>query len=60
MKTRIIAATALLPALLAIVIFAPKFCTAILFGLMAAIAAYELLVGTGLVKNIRLWQNSAW
>ena len=59
MKTRVIAATALLPLLLAVVLFAPKFCTAILFGLMAAIAAYELLVGTGLVKNIRLCCYSA-
>ena len=54
MKTRIIAAVALLPLLLLIVLAAPKVFTAILFGVMAAIAAYELLSGTGLVKNIRL------
>ena len=54
MKTRIIAAVALLPLLLLVVLLAPKFCTAILFGLMAAIAAYELTMGTGLVKHIRL------
>ena len=54
MKTRVIAAVALLPALLLIVLAAPKFLTAILFGIMAAIAAYELLNGTGLVKNVRL------
>lgn len=54
MKTRIIAAVALLPFLLAIVLFLPKICTAILFGLMAAIGAYELLHNTGLVKHNRL------
>ena len=54
MKTRIIAAVALLPLLLLIVLAAPKICTAILFGAMAAIAAYELLTGTGLVKHPRL------
>lgn len=54
MKTRVIAAVVLLPLLLLIVLAAPKFLTAILFGAMAAIGAYELLNGTGLVKNIRL------
>ena len=59
MKTRIIAGVVLLPLLLLVVLAAPKFCTAILFGLMAAIAAYELLVGTGTVKNARLCVYSA-
>ena len=54
MKTRIIAAVALLPFLLGIVLFLPKIYTAILFGLMAAIGAYELLNNTGLVKHKRL------
>ena len=54
MKTRVIAAVALLPLLLLVVLAAPKFLTAILFGAMAAIGAYELLNGTGLVKNLRL------
>ncbi len=54
MKTRVIAAAALLPLLLLVVLAAPKVFTAILFGLMAAIGAYELLQGTGLVKNPRL------
>ena len=54
MKTRIVAAVALLPLLLLIVLLAPKVCTAILFGAMAAIGAYELLTGTGLVKHLRL------
>lgn len=54
MKTRILASAVLLPLLLLIVLAAPKIYTAILFGLMAAIAAYELLNGTGLVKHPRL------
>lgn len=59
MKTRVIAAVALLPLLLLVVLVAPKFCTAILFGLMAAIGAYELMAGTGLVKSPRLCIYSA-
>ena len=51
MKTRILAAVALLPLLLLVVLFAPKICTAVLFGAMASIGAYELLNGTGLVKD---------
>lgn len=47
MKTRVITACALLPLLLIIVLFAPKICTAILFGVMAAVAAFELIKSTG-------------
>ncbi len=54
MKTRVITAVVLLPLLLLVILVAPKVCTAVLFGLMAAIAAYELLVGTGILKNLRL------
>lgn len=54
MKTRILAAVVLLPLLLLVVLAAPKIFTGILFGIMAAIAAYELLVGTQLVKHVRL------
>lgn len=54
MKTRIIAAAALLPLLLVIVLVLPSLYTAILVGLMAAIGAYELLWSTGLVKHPRL------
>ena len=73
MKTRIIAAVALLPLLLLVVLVAPKIFTAILFGLMAAIGAYELLKGTGIVTHPRLiaysmvmallvalWSHFAW
>ena len=54
MKTRILAAVVLLPLLLLVVLVLPKVFTGILFGLMAAIGAYELLSGTGLVKHTRL------
>ena len=54
MKIRVIAAFSLLPLLLIVLLFLPKLFTAILFGLMASVAAYELLWGTGLVKQPRL------
>lgn len=55
MKTRIVAAAALLPLLLVVVFLLPKLCTAILFGAMAAVGAYELTVGTGKIKETRLY-----
>ena len=54
MKTRIIVAAVLLPLLLLVVLAAPKIFTAILFGAMTAIAAYELLHSTGLMTHTRL------
>ena len=51
MKTRIISAAVLLPLLLADIIFAPKICTAVLFGLMCVIAVWELLAETGLIQS---------
>ena len=54
MKKRVIAAAALLPLLLIVVLVLPKIYTAVLFGFMAAIGAYELLWGTKLVKKRRL------
>ena len=59
MKTRIITAAVLLPAFLIIILFLPSVCTAILFGLMAAVAAYELLWGTNFVKHPRLISYAA-
>ena len=59
MKIRVIAAVALLPLLLIVLLFLPTVFTAVLFGLMAAIGAYELLWGTGLVKQLRLIAYSA-
>lgn len=54
MKTRIIAAGALLPVLLVILIALPPVFTAVLIAAMAAVAAYELLWGTGLVRQKKL------
>lgn len=54
MKTRIIAAAVLLPVLLVILIALPPVYTAVLLAAMSAVAAYELLWGTGLVKHLRL------
>ncbi len=54
MKKRVVTAAVLLPLLLLVVLVLPKVWTAVLFGLMAAIGAHELLAGTGLVKQPRL------
>lgn len=54
MKKRIITAVVLVPLLLIIVWALPKIVTAILFGAMAAIGAYELLHITGYVRHTRL------
>lgn len=54
MKVRIIAAAALLPLLLVVLIVLPSVFTAILVGLLCALAAYELLWATGMVKETRL------
>ncbi len=50
MKTRILAAAALLPLLLIVILVLPSVYTTVLFGVMAAIGAYELLWRTGLAK----------
>ena len=54
MKTRVLSAVALLPILLVIVLVLPAWATAALFAAAGAVAAYELLYRTGLVKNRRL------
>ncbi len=59
MKKRVIAAAVLLPLLLLVLLALPKILTAILIGLMGAVGAYELLIGTGLVKNKRLFVYTA-
>lgn len=59
MKKRVIAAAVLLPLLLVIVLVLPKILTAILFGAAAALAAYELLRQTELVKQPRLLAYSS-
>ena len=59
MKTRIMTAAIALPLLLIILLALPKIVAAILLGLMFALAAYELLMATGFVKNMRLVIYSA-
>lgn len=54
MKTRLISAAVLLPVLCIVIWVLPKIVAAILIGAMAAIAAYELLYRTGLVRHMRL------
>ena len=53
MLKRIVVSVILLPLLLLVLLWAPKICTALLFAALAGIAAWELLAGTGLVKEIR-------
>jgi len=59
MKTRIIAGIAMIAALFVLVFALPKAIAAVVFGLLMAIAAYELLFGTGLVHHRRLVAYSA-
>ena len=54
MKTRIRSAVILLPILCLVLWVLPKVVAAVLVGVMSAIAAYELLVGTGYVRHKRL------
>lgn len=54
MKTRIITAAVLLPVLLIVVLVLPETVAAILLALMCAVAAYELLYVTVLVRHVRL------
>lgn len=54
MKTRVISGAVLVPLLLVVLLLLPKIVFAILVGLMAAIAAYELLFQTGYLRHMRL------
>lgn len=54
MKTRILAAAVLVPVLFLIVLVAPVSAAAAILGILLAIASYELLYRTGLVKHSRL------
>ena len=54
MKTRIMTAAVAIPALLVLLLAAPKLVVAIVWGLMLAIGTYELLYRTGLVTETRL------
>lgn len=59
MKTRIIAGAILVIILLILVLAAPGWLTAIVFGLLLSIAAYELLYRTNMVRHTRLVAYSA-
>lgn len=59
MKTRILVGVVGLPLLLLVLLVMPPIATGILVAAMSVIAVYELLVGTGLVKDIRLVAVSA-
>lgn len=54
MKTRILAALVLIPMLLVVALWAPVIVGALVIGVLAAIASYELLYRTGLVRHVRL------
>lgn len=54
MKTRVITAAVLVPVLLLILLVAPKFVAGVLFGILLAVGAYELLYRTHLVRHPRL------
>ena len=59
MKTRIITGLSLTAMLFLLVFVAPKGLAAVVYGLMMAIGAYELLYGTGMVRHNRLVIYSA-
>lgn len=54
MKTRIIAAAVLLPILAIALFWLPLIVTAVIFSFLSAVAAYELLWGTGICRHPRL------
>ena len=54
MKTRLLAAAVLIPFMLLMVLVAPTWMAAVVFALMMAVAAYELLYRTRLVRHLRL------
>ena len=54
MKTRLLAAAVLIPFMLLMVLVAPTWMAAVVFALMMAVATYELLYRTRLVRHLRL------
>ena len=54
MLKRILTAVVGVPVLLVVLLLLPSVCTAVLVGIVSAIAVYELLWGTGLVRQKRL------
>ena len=59
MKTRIMTAAVAIPLLLLVLMVADKAIAAVVWGAMMAIGAYELLFGTGLIREPRLVIYSA-
>ena len=59
MKTRILVAAIGLPLLLVVVLVLPSVATAILVAAMCILAAYELMIGAGYVKHVRLFAYSS-
>ena len=59
MKTRILVGVVGLPLLLLVLLVMPPIATGILVAAMSVIAVYELLIGTGLIQDIRLAAVSA-
>ena len=59
MKKRILTAVVMVPLLILLLLVAPQWLAAVLFGLMMSIAAYELLYRTRLVRQGRLVIYSA-
>lgn len=59
MKTRVITAAVLIPVLLVVLLVCPNWVTAWALAVMLAIAAYEMLYRTGLVKHVRMVLYSA-
>ena len=59
MKTRVITAAALIPALVLLVLTAPRIFTAIVMGILLVVAVYELLYRTQYIQNVRLILYSA-
>ena len=54
MKTRIITAAVAIPLLLLLLLVADKWIAAAAWGLLLAVSVYELLFGTGLIREPRL------
>ena len=59
MKTRIMTAAVAIPLLLLVLMVADKLIAAVVWGLMMAVGAYELLYATGLIREPRLVIYSA-
>jgi len=59
MKTRILSAAVLVPLLFLVVLVAPEIVAAVIFGILLAIAVYELLYRTRLIRRPRMVVYSA-